>query len=126
MSNFTYSSSQDNRVRDAFTTAVLCSLGGYWGLHELYVGRIGSYLARHAALAAAFAVSEVAHSFIPLAVYVALVALESFVIIRGRVVLSKKIELSAPSTSAWIISHIIAAIALAASLCVAFVPFAPF
>lgn len=123
MSRFTYSSSQDNCVRSAFITAMLCSLGGYWGLHELYIGRIGAYLAHHAALAVAFTISEVAQSFIPLSVYVAIIALESFTIIRGHAVLSKKVEFSAPSTFAWIISHITAAIALTCSLCIAFVPF---
>ena len=123
MSGNTYSSSKDNHVRCSSAASLLCAVSGYWGLHELYLGRDGAFLAHQAALAAVLAVSEEIQSYIPLSIYIALIAAESFLLIRGRALLSKKTKLSAPSSTIWLISNAAAVIALACSLCVALVPF---
>lgn len=119
MGSSAYSSAEDNHVRCSSTATLLCTVGGYWGLHELYLGRFGAFLAHQAALAAALAVSDEIRSYIPLSMYMALIAIEALILIRGHVLLGKKTKLSAPSNAAWYISNAAAIIALAGALCVA-------
>ena len=120
-----YSSDQlDNKVRDSGLAAIWCAAGGYWGLHEIYLNRPLFYLVRNGVLAAVFVISDFCNSNIPIAAYIALVAIESIGLSRGALVFNSRqtISLSRPSRTMRAIAHALAILALLGSLCVVFVP----
>ena len=120
-----YNSEQsDNRVRDSAVAAIWCVVGGYWGLHEIYLNRPVMYLVRNGLLAAIIALSDFISSNIPVTMYMALVSLESIALIRGKVPFNSRsmISLSKPSTATWVVSHALTLVVLIGALCVGFVP----
>lgn len=71
--------------RDRLCASMLCMVGGCFGIHEVYLGRLGWFVARYVLAAFLVAVGDLLQTDVPLALYAALSFFEGILLLnKGR------------------------------------------